>query len=226
MVVVWFMALAGAGCTPDGKLTASTAPRATVAFDSIDGPPAGVFHKLVQNLNDEAELRRVAMVSREDPSQYRVRGYLAAHVVGGRTSIAWIWDVYDADQRRALRIAGQEPSTRAGRDAWSSADDQVLQRIARNGMDQLTAFLNSPEAAEQARMADVTPSEAAVVSLAGAHDSPEAAGIFRIFAPAGNLAAETASTPPEPDAIPLPPHRPAAAGLLPAAALAFAEPRP
>jgi hypothetical protein len=135
------LAALAAGCTPDGKL-ASGAPRGSVAFESIDGPPPGVFQKLVQNLNDEAQSRSLAVVSREDASQYRVRGYLAAHVTKGRTSIAWVWDVYDAKEQRALRISGLEQGGKAGRNAWISADDELLQRIARNGMDQLAAFLN------------------------------------------------------------------------------------
>ncbi len=225
VAVVLLMGLAVGGCTADGKPTASMAPRGTVAFDSIDGPPAGVFQKLVQNLNDEAEQRRVAVVSHEDASQYRVRGYLAAYVKGGRTSIAWVWDVYDADQRRALRILGEEPGSRGGRDPWSSADDQVLQRIARNGMDQLVAFLDAPEAASEAPMAAPAPRNSGGYRVAGNEDSPESTGIFRIFGAAENADAvpEAALARPAANEIPLPPRRPVTASLPPAGALAFAE---
>ena len=142
-VLVILLAALTAGCMPDVKLDPFT-PRATVAFESIDGPPMGIFQKLVESLNEEAQARRIAVVSRDDPSHYRVRGYLAAHFTGGRTSIAWVWDVYDATQRRTLRIGGEEQAGRAGADAWMSADDALLQRIARNSMDQLAAFLETP----------------------------------------------------------------------------------
>lgn len=227
LVGVVLLGLTGAGCVPDAKPTASLASRATVAFDSIDGPPPGIFQKLVRNLNEEAELRRVSVVSRDDPSQYRVRGYLSAHVAKGRTSIAWVWDVYDLEQRRALRITGEEPGTRKG-DAWASADDEMLQQIARKGMDQLTAFLNSPEAAEQVRVANAAPEEATVFSIAGVFDSPEAAGIFRVFSPGGKVDPISTAGPtlPAPNEIPLPPHHPDEAALPPAAALGFAAPLP
>jgi hypothetical protein len=180
--VVLLLGVAAAGCTPDGKLAAAMASRTTVAFDSIDGPPAGIFQKLVQNLNDEAQMRGVAVVSRDDPSQYRVRGYLAAHVAGGRTSIAWVWDVYDAEQRRRLRLQGEESGARA-KDAWSSADEQVLQRIARDGMDQLVAFLNTTPAQTQ---------DMPALASAFRDDSPESAGISPLsragLPPAGALA--------------------------------------
>ena len=47
--------------------------------------------------------------------------------------IAWVWDVYDRNQQRALRLSGEEPAGKAGRDAWAAADDLVLRRIAQAG---------------------------------------------------------------------------------------------
>ncbi len=156
-----------AGCMPQVKLVPST-PRATVAFESIDGPPIGIFQKLVESLNEEAQARRIAVVSRDDPSHYRVRGYLAAHVAAGRATIAWVWDVYDAGQRRTLRIGGEEQAGRAGADAWTSADDALLQRIARSGMDQLAAFLETPPSGPDAASSPPYP-----VTLAWAEARPE-----------------------------------------------------
>ena len=63
-------------------------------------------------------------MSREGSASYRVRSYLAAQVSRGRTTIAWVWDVYDRDQQRALRLSGEEPAGKAGRDAWAAADDR------------------------------------------------------------------------------------------------------
>jgi hypothetical protein len=115
----------------------------TVAFDSIDGPPQTVFRTLVQQLNQEAQARQVTVVSRESGAQYRIRGYVAAHVQGKRTTISWVWDIYDADRQRAMRLAGEEAGP-PGRSAWSAADEQVIGRIARDGMSRLAAFLGSP----------------------------------------------------------------------------------
>jgi hypothetical protein len=33
--------------------------------------------------------------------------------------------VYDRDQQRALRLSGEEPAGKAGRDPWTAADDLV-----------------------------------------------------------------------------------------------------
>jgi hypothetical protein len=119
----------------------------TVAFESIDGPPESIFRKYVQTISDEANARQMAIVSREAPAQFRVRGYLATLVEKRRgTVVAWVWDVYDLDQRRAVRLTGEEKTSGAGRGTWAAADDSLLRRIAKNGMDQLAAFLAAPGA--------------------------------------------------------------------------------
>ena len=56
--------------------------------------------------------------------------------------IAWVWDVYDRDQQRALRLSGQEPAGKAGRDPWTAADDLVLRKIAQAGLSGLRAMIN------------------------------------------------------------------------------------
>jgi hypothetical protein len=141
-------ALGLSGCSsssglPPGLSNVNLRGNTTVAFESIDGPPETVFRTLVQQLNQEAQSRQVSVVSRESAAQYRIRGYVAAHVQGKRTTISWVWDIYDADRQRALRLTGEEAGP-PGRTAWSAADDQVVGRIAQDGMTRLAAFLGSP----------------------------------------------------------------------------------
>ena len=206
-----------AGCTFDGPPSLSAAlPRgATVAFESIDGPPPTKFKKLVQNLNDEAQSRQIAVISRESPSVYRVRGYIAAKAVNDQTTISWVWDVFDGDERRALRITGEETPKGRHRDAWTAVDDAMLHRIARSSVDELASFLTSPEVASNTRAAAAEPQ----IALIGQHDfSPEASGIFRIFrAQADPKPPEAAEAPvaaaASADPVPLPRRKPAAAML-------------
>jgi len=141
--------LGAAGCAggsgPGAMTVAMRGP--AVAFESIDGPPAPVFERLVGDLAAEADARQVQVVSRESAAAYRVRGYLAANVIEGRTHFDWAWDIYDADNHRTLRIAGDEPGPGKAADAWASLDDQTLSRIARASMDRLVSFLGSPDVA-------------------------------------------------------------------------------
>ena len=114
----------------------------TVAFVSIDGPPPQVFDRMVDVLDSESKLRNLSIVSREGSASYRVRSYLAAQVNRGRTTISWVWDVYDPDQQRALRLSGEESAGKAGRDPWMAADDLVLRKIAQAGLSGLSGMIN------------------------------------------------------------------------------------
>jgi hypothetical protein len=156
-VCVLFGALASA-CTTDGatsnvSLATNTAVGPTIAFESIAGPPPGVFNKLVDDLSAEAQSRNLAIASREGGANYRVRGYLAAQVIRGRTHVSWVWDVYDGGRQRTLRITGEEAGGRAGGDPWSVADDPMVRKIARTSMDQLATFLSNPGSAPEAATA-------------------------------------------------------------------------
>src|SRR5206468_9416678 len=115
---------------------------ATVAFESIDGPPPQVFDRMVGVLDTESKLRSLSVVSREGTAAYRVRSYLSAQIVRGKTVIAWVWDVYDANQQRALRLSGEEPTGKTGRDAWAAADDLLLRKIAQAGLSGLSSMIN------------------------------------------------------------------------------------
>src|SRR6201986_5152784 len=116
----------------------------TIAFESVDGPPPQVFDRMVSVLDSESKLRSLQIVSREGAAAYRVRSYLSAQVSHGRTVIAWVWDVYDRDQQRALRLSGEEPAGKAGRDPWAAADDLVLRKIAQAGLSGLPRMGNGP----------------------------------------------------------------------------------
>ena len=127
--------------TPSGAF-AMAAEAPTIAFESIDGPPPHAFDRMVSVLDSESKLRNLSIVSRESAAAYRVRSYLAAQVRHGKTVISWVWDVYDRDQQRALRLSGQEPAGKAARDAWAAADDIVLRKIAQTGFSGLANMIN------------------------------------------------------------------------------------
>jgi hypothetical protein len=212
-------AIALGACSLDElpNAAAPPAPRgASVAFESIDGLPPGAFHQLVQDLNNEAQTRQLAVVSRETSSAYRVRGYLSATAENDKTTIGWVWDVFDNDQHRALRIEGEESAKGGHRDAWTVADEAMLNRIARSSMEQLAAFLTSPEVAPSAPVASDEPK----FTLASIKTfTPEAAGIFRIFEshadPVESAKAEpVAAAEPIAGPIPLPRRRPPAPAVV------------
>src|SRR3979490_69530 len=135
------------GCAGSGAVSGSFAMAgggATRRIQSVAGPPP-------QGFDRQSKLRNLSIVSREGSASYRVRSYLSAQVSRGRTVIAWVWDIYDRDQQRALRLTGEEPAGKAGRDPWGAADDLVLRKIAQAGLSGLSGMINgAPDAPQPA----------------------------------------------------------------------------
>jgi hypothetical protein len=168
---------ASGGAGSDSFAMASSGP--TVAFESIDGPPPPVFERMVNVLDSESKLRNLSIVSREGSASYRVRSYLSAQVSRGRATIAWVWDVYDRDQQRALRLSGEEPAGKAGRDAWAGADDLLLRKIAQAGLSGLSGLINGTAPAD----APPAPTPGRRGPAVASTDQPESAsGAFSVSA--------------------------------------------
>jgi hypothetical protein len=207
-IAVLALGLAASGCVGGGSIANLTeAPRATVAFESIDGAPPAVVQKFVKDLKEEAGARQVAVVAPGE-ADFRLRGYLAAHGEGAATAISWVLDAYDSNQRRAFRLSGEERA--AGR-AWAAADDALLQRIARSGMQQFAALAAARPGPAAATAAPGPPPQPR--GMFGWVDdwAPEASGIFRVFRREPAKPEITADAGPllAPDQVPLPRGRPA-----------------
>jgi hypothetical protein len=199
------LSLLTAGCAAIGSALGPSARArdVSIAFESIDGLPRDVSQKLVRDLDEEAAALRIAVVPAGAEAAYRVRGYLAAHAEGATTVIAWAWDVYDGELHRAFRLNGEERvSAAAGRNhdggTWATADEALLRRIARTGMEQLADFMASASAP-----AAPTPAAPGRGGGAVASRDDSRSGSFR----SETLAAVDSF------AIPLPRRRPALAGL-------------
>ena len=89
-------------------------------------------------------------------ARYRVRGYLTAEpTADGGTALAFVWDVFDADQRRARRVTGSAPIKAASRkNPWDGLDKEALARLAARSMDEIATFLAAGPTAEPAEASD------------------------------------------------------------------------
>ena len=201
------LALSVAACNTTGQQAGAlqAGQRTTIAFESIDGPPPAVFQRLVRKLSDEAEARQIPVVSREGFAPYRIRGYVAVGIRRRQAVLAWVWDVYDAQSGRALRLSGEEKAGPVGRDAWQAVNDEVLGRVARSGMEQLAAYFSSPQTAPDAAPAVPAAPDNRPSAVARTDDfGPEAYGIVRRPAPPE---ISPSPVPASADA-PVPPRRP------------------
>lgn len=143
IVGAFALAVSAAACTTTGGLPAGQ--RTTVAFDRIDGLPPAIFDRYVRKLNEEAEARHVPVVTREGFAPYRIKGYASVWTRKRQATMSWVWEVFDSNGERVLRIAGDEKAGTAGRDAWQTVNDEVLARAARSGMEQLSVYFRGPD---------------------------------------------------------------------------------
>lgn len=137
-----------AGGSPAGK---------PIAFESIDGVPAAVRTALAGELASAASARQVEIAGNGNPARYRVRGYLTAEpTADGGIALAFVWDVFDTDQRRARRVTGSAPIKAASRkNPWEGLDKEALARLAARSMDEIATFLAAgPAAAEPSEASD------------------------------------------------------------------------
>ena len=152
--LAWGLAACQTAGSPMGK---------PIAFESIEGAPAEVRTALAGELASAASARQVELAGTGSPARYRLRGYLKAEpTADGGTALSFVWDVFDADQRRARRVTGSAPIKAAskknsGKNPWDGLDKEALARLAARSMDEIATFLAAgpgavaaPEPAEEA----------------------------------------------------------------------------
>ncbi len=136
-----------------------------VALESIDGAPAPIRTALADELATAATNRKVDLVGASAEARYRVRGYLSTSTEDGETRVAYVWDVFDSQKRRAKRLEGSSPAPVA---SISSLDKQALAKLAQASMGEIAEFLSA--AKSEAPSAAEAPIQTAEVQPAGTSD--------------------------------------------------------
>jgi hypothetical protein len=138
-----------------------SAPGVPIAVESIAGAPDGVTSRFSTALATEASARQVELVGGESNARYRVRGYLSAEPTeDGSTSLAFVWDVFDAQKKRAQRVQGASiASARAGQNPWDGVDQTTVSKAASESMDAIAGFLTTSPSVVSASAA-ATPASA------------------------------------------------------------------
>jgi hypothetical protein len=149
-----------------GEFNANADPRIKVpgipvAFVSLQGAPETATSRLSSAIAQQAARRDIIIVGVDGKPRYQMRGYVSAQPgANGATELAWVFDIYDAQRKRAQRISGQEP-VRASGDVWSSLTEQDMQRVAFRSVDEIAAFLaGTPEAVAIRTAPSIAPSAA------------------------------------------------------------------
>lgn len=129
-----------------------------VALESIDGAPAKVQTALIDELSNAASDRKVELVGSSAQARYRVRGYISTETAEGETKVAYVWDVFDAQKRRAKRLAGSSP-VKIGSGSISSIDKETLSKLAAASMDEIAEFLAASKSETPFQTAEIADEE-------------------------------------------------------------------
>ncbi len=151
----------GQALSPLNSFARATDRGVNVAFESIEGLPNDLEQTLTRDLDEEAANQHIAIIPAGADAPYRVRGYLAERAKGADTTFVWAWDVYDTDLHHAIRLTGEEHGKGKG---WAAADEALVRRIARTGIQQLANFIASPPSPPAAVPAPAGSSGAVVAS--------------------------------------------------------------
>jgi len=150
-------------CQGSGGLLGGSPEGVPIALESIDGAPPPVRTALIDELNTAASDRKVELVGSSAEARYRVRGYLTTETTGGETTVAYVWDVFDSQKRRAKRLAGSSP-VRVSSGSLSDLDKETLARLAGASMDEIAEFLAAAKAEAPFQTADASSDETAVAA--------------------------------------------------------------
>ena len=134
--------LALAACQSTGTAFKGSPEGVPITVDIIDGASPKVKTAFASEIVTAAATKKVDLVQADDQARYRVWGHLSTEVnPEGDTTLAVVWDVIDADKRRAKRITGSTPIRRTTA-AAGDLDKETLAKLAAMSMDEIAAFLS------------------------------------------------------------------------------------
>lgn len=174
LVILAAMTLGLGACTDmtTAQRAPTVAPGVPIAVESISGAPDAMRGSFSSALSNEANARRVDIVDPATNPRYRVRGYLAAQPTDdGQTALAFVWDVFDAQKRRAQRVQGATVARGSSGD-WSSVDQSTVNKAASESMDQIAQFLAAQDQAVAASAGTASGSAVARAAAASAAAKP------------------------------------------------------
>ena len=139
---------------------------ASVAFVSVEGPPAAISRAFSQIMTREATARDIA-VADEKKARYLVRGYLSAYETTDGAAVEYVWDVFNKDKQRMQRVNDVLEVKGEGADPWRFVGEAALASVAAKSADDLAAYLsNTPEAVAAAPAQPIAVSESKPLSYA------------------------------------------------------------
>ena len=115
---------------------------ATIRIDPVVGAPANAVQAMSQRIASRSDERGIGLVPPGSPgATHDMKGYFSAITESGRTTVIFVWDVFDTSGNRLHRIQGRETSAGTGPDGWSSVSPGMMESIGIRTVDELAQWL-------------------------------------------------------------------------------------
>lgn len=115
---------------------------ATVRLSPVVGAPPQAVQAMSRQIRSSSNQHRIAIVAPDSAgATHDMKGYFSAITEGGRTTVIYVWDVFDASGNRLHRIQGQETAPGTSPDGWSSVSAATMEVIGARTMDAFSQWL-------------------------------------------------------------------------------------
>lgn len=126
------------------QVTALATAAARIRLAPVVGAPEGAVRAMSRRIATRSTERGIALVPPGTTgATHDMKGYFSAITESGKTTVIFVWDVFDASGNRLHRIQGQESAPGSSPDGWSSVSGRMMETIGTRTVDEFAAWLEN-----------------------------------------------------------------------------------
>jgi hypothetical protein len=115
---------------------------ARLRLSPVVGAPPEAVDAMSRRILERSGERGIAVLSPDNANAtHDIKGYFSAITEGGRTTVIYVWDIFDASGNRLHRIQGQESAPGTSADGWSSVSAATMETIGARTIDEFAQWL-------------------------------------------------------------------------------------
>ncbi len=123
---------------------AALATTANIHIAPVIGAPSGAVQPMNRQIASRSAERGLNLVpAGTSNATHNMKGYFSAITENGKTTVIFVWDVFDASGNRLHRIQGQETTPGSSPDGWSSVNSRMMETIGSRTVDEFADWLAS-----------------------------------------------------------------------------------
>ncbi|MEX0344300.1 MAG: hypothetical protein AB3N20_05210 [Rhizobiaceae bacterium] len=136
-------ALTAEPATPEATTqVASLASDTRIRLSPVVGAPENAVQLMSRRIASRAAEQGIGLVPPgTSGATHDMKGYFSAITESGKTTVIFVWDVFDTRGKRLHRIQGQESSPGSSPDGWSSVSSRMMERIGTRTVDEFSEWL-------------------------------------------------------------------------------------